>query len=57
MCLPEIGDVMRDAEQAEDLPARVAVDALGDEIGLRAELATGDAFERLRDNCASECGP
>ena len=47
--LAQLGDVVRDAEDAEDAPVLVAVDAFRDEIGLLlAPLRRRHAFEQLR---------
>ena len=45
---PQLGDVVRDAVDAEDPAVLVAVDALGDEVGLRAGVARRHALERHR---------
>ena len=44
----QLGDVVRDAVDAEDVAVAIAVDALGHQIRLRAGRARGHALERHR---------
>ncbi len=47
--LLQLGDVVRDAVDAEDFSAAVAINALRHQVGLRrARFARGQALERLR---------
>jgi hypothetical protein len=48
ICQPELGDVVRDAVQTENLPVFVAEYTLGDDVGLCPGLTGRHPLERLR---------
>ena len=49
VCLLELGDIVRDAVEAQNVSVAIAIDAFGDEVGLRCpSVSYRQAFKGLR---------